>query len=594
MKEFSIIWSLLGAPKRLLCILTLFLAVAVSFAELVTIGSIVPVVMALTDSQGLAGLPDVILLGAERLGVDLNINSRVIIFGFISVLLVSSGLRLLLLYSQTIIAHSIGAEIGKTLFAKTLDQEIDELSSKNSSDLIAAVAQKSNVVVYNVILPFLLLLSSITVLVIVFLTIFTFSAKVAAGIITFVVSLYALIAFPIRILLKRNGIALDKYASRVVNSVQNAFGAIREIILYGLGDTLNREYADSDSKMRKAQALNQFLGGSPKVIVEFFSMATLLLLALSFSRESYQPQEWLIPLLAATAFGAQRMLPVAQQVYLSWSQITGGGAVLKSVTDLLVNVSTERRSYDKTHQICLNQTLKVVDGSIGYGGSEILKDINIEIAKGSWVGILGPSGSGKSSLANVIIGLKNLKTGQLVVDDLPISVANRTDWMRNIALVPQEIYLLDDTLRQNIRFGTHGDKKYSAEDEVEVDSAVEISQLAEFIESLPLGLETRVGENGSMLSGGQKQRVGMARGLYIDRPLIVLDEATSSLDLETEARVLNALKRSSQSYTILMIAHRIETLKFCDTFLVAADNTVREVSNLKECLAYVKKQRESE
>ena len=567
----------------------MLLAVTVSFTELISISSVVPVMMALTNEEGLAGLPSFFSDFASVARFDLNeVSLNTLLLVFLLTLLASTCLRLILLFCQTRLAHSIGAEIGKTLFTKNLNQELDAIFEQNSGELISAVSQKSNVVVYNVILPFLLLVSSCLVLVIVFVTIFFIYPAAALGIIGFIFFVYSLIGLPIRFLLRRNGAELNRNANIVVGKVQDAFGAIREIALYDLSRVLTDEYAKSDQKMRRAQAVNQFLGGAPKVVVEFFAITILLLVAATSLGQSSRIDEYIVPLIAAAAFGAQRMLPVAQQVYLSWSQITGGWDVLTAVTLLLERTSKVCDAVVEHPCITLHREIKIEHGVIGYKNTEVLKNVNISIEQGKWIGVLGPSGSGKSSLADVLMGLKKLQEGIFSVDGERIDGARYDNWRKNIALVPQDIYLFDSTFQENVRFGSQ------ARDDGDVTTndiqarALEISQMRDFIDSLPLGFNSRVGENGSLLSGGQKQRVGFARGLCANRPVLVLDEATSALDLETEERILSSLKGDSQhGHTVIMIAHRKEALKFCDAFLVVADGTIRNFDDLESSLNFI-------
>lgn len=581
MRDFAIIWGLLERPQKLLCFFAALLAVTVSFSELVSIGSVVPVVMALTNEEGLSGLPDVFHSFAKVLSLDLGeVTTTYVLVGFVSALLISTSLRLLLLFLQTRLAHSIGAEIGKTLFLKNLNQDLGAISEQSSAELISAVSQKSNVVVYNVILPFLLLISSILVLFIVFLALFVSFPVAAVGIILFVLVIYLVIALPVRVFLRRNGSALNKNANIVVNKVQDAFGAIREIILYDLVPSLTVAYASSDQKMRRAQAANQFLGGAPKVVVEFVAITTLLVAAALYVDRANRSAEFIIPLLAAAAFGAQRMLPIAQQVYLSWSQITGGWDVLTAVTLMLKRAPGDLSKFSRASGISLDKELSIVDGAIGYRDTEILRNINLKIERGAWVGILGPSGSGKSSLANVLMGLKPLTQGVLKVDDQELGGEQHYGWRDNIALVPQDVYLLDATLRENICFGSHK----SDVDSETIARVCELAHVYDFADSLPLGLNTKVGEDGALLSGGQKQRVGFARGLFVRRPVIILDEATSALDLETEAKILSRIRKMPEQPTVIMIAHRKEALEFCDTFLLVADKTVRGYATLEDCM----------
>jgi ATP-binding cassette subfamily B protein len=254
---------------------------------------------------------------------------------------------------------------------------------------------------------------------------------------------------------------------------------------------------------------------------------------------------------------AQRMLPLMQQCYSSWSIIQSNNQSLGDILDLL---DQPLPTYSE-EKISFNDELKIADVSFRYGEElpYILKNVNLTIKKGSRVGLIGATGAGKSTLIDIIIGLLEPTSGKLLVDGVSIKHGNARGWQINVAHVPQSIFLSDASISENIAFGVPS----NAIDISRVRIAAELAELADFIESLPYKYQTVVGERGARLSGGQRQRIGIARALYKNASVIILDEATSALDGETEKLVMSAIEGLAGNVTLIIIAHRLSTLRAC-------------------------------
>jgi len=250
-----------------------------------------------------------------------------------------------------------------------------------------------------------------------------------------------------------------------------------------------------------------------------------------------------------------------QMSYSSWSAIRGGHATLSDVLELLEQKIRNNRA-DSNQTLLFKKKVSIEKLNFKYNKSKTfsLKDINLEIEKRSIIGFIGETGSGKSTFLDVFMGLLQPSQGIIKVDDIELSDQNISKWRQMISHVPQEIFLADTSILENIAFGV-------PRDEIDIDK-VKISSeralISEMIESLELQYDTTTGERGISLSGGQKQRLGIARALYKNSSIIVLDEATSALDIETEEKVIESIRSLDNSRTILMVAHRLQTLKFCD------------------------------
>ena len=287
-----------------------------------------------------------------------------------------------------------------------------------------------------------------------------------------------------------------------------------------------------------------------------------------------------IPILGALALGAQRLLPVLQQAYGSWTQINSGQASLKDTLELLDQPLPDYVNQSVVQSLPFNDNISLKKLGFRYGEETpyVLKQISFTITKGSRVGFIGTTGSGKSTLLDIVMGLLQPNSGVLEIDGQPITPANQRAWQLHIAHVPQAIFLADSTIEENIAFGV-------PKDQIDCDrvrQAAQQAQIAESIESWPYKYQTFVGERGIRLSGGQRQRIGIARALYKQADVIIFDEATSALDNETELAVMQAIEGLSQDLTLLIIAHRLTTLKNCTRIVELGDGGIKRTGSYQD------------
>ncbi|QJW84100.1 ABC transporter ATP-binding protein [Ramlibacter terrae] len=290
----------------------------------------------------------------------------------------------------------------------------------------------------------------------------------------------------------------------------------------------------------------------------------------------------LLPVPGALAVGAQKLMPLVQQIYNGWSSALGSQASVDNVLDLL---EFEPQPAVEGPGIAFRDEIRLEDVGFHYGGSapaaRVLEGVHLHIRRGEKVGIVGPTGSGKSTLVDLLMGLLSPTAGRFTVDGHEITPANAASWQRHIAHVPQSIYLSDATIAENIAFGLPPAKI----DQARLQRAAATAQIHEHIRGLPDGYATVVGERGARLSGGQRQRIGIARALYKQADVLVLDEATSALDDDTEARLMDALIEVARETTVIMIAHRLTTMKRCDRIVHLERGRVQRLSTYGELMA---------
>jgi ATP-binding cassette subfamily B protein len=316
--------------------------------------------------------------------------------------------------------------------------------------------------------------------------------------------------------------------------------------------------------LRRAQGDNVFIAQSPRFSMEAVGMVLIAVLAFILSRQSVGIAAAL-PVLAALALGAQRLLPALQQVYGAWASIAGSHALLLDTLGLLDQPLPPDASSPRPRPLPFEREIRLEKVRFRYteDGPWVIEDLDLTIAKGARVGLVGGTGSGKSTTLDLLMGLLRPSSGRISIDGQVLEGSSIRAWQAGIAHVPQAIFLADTSLAANIAFGVPEGEI----DRERVRRAAERAQICDFIDSMPAGFESLVGERGVRLSGGQRQRIGIARALYKEATVLVLDEATSALDNSTERSVMDAIEGLSRDLTVIMIAHRLSTVQRCETII---------------------------
>jgi ATP-binding cassette subfamily B protein len=371
-------------------------------------------------------------------------------------------------------------------------------------------------------------------------------------------AVYFLVAVPARVVLRRNSRVVARVQAERIQNVQEGVGGIRDVLLDRAQPIYLRRYAALDRDYRNAQSMTTFLGMMPRFMIEAAGMILIALLAFSFAKREGGLLA-VLPMLGALAIGAQRLMPLLQQIYLAWVQMTGNQHDLVNILDFLDQPVA--RPPERIEPMPFHDRLEMRSLSFSYAedASPAISDVSLTIPAGATIGFVGKTGSGKSTFLDLLMGLLEPRSGSIVVDGKELDELARWSWRANISHVPQAIYLIDGTIAENIAFGLE-------RDEIDMDrvrEAARLALIADHVESLPEQYNSFVGERGQRLSGGQRQRIGIARALYTGRPVLVLDEATSALDTGTETAIMDAIGALNGQRTVIIVAHRLSTLRQC-------------------------------
>jgi ATP-binding cassette, subfamily B, bacterial PglK len=562
--NFSNLWIHITLRRRTQIFLLVLLMFITSIAEVVSIGAVIPFLSVIVDPQNFfnskIATPIIIFFKiSEPSGLIIPFTIVFALAAFIS-----GVLRITLLWAQLRVGHAIGADLSFKIFHSTLHQTYTTHLSLNSSEMIAAITEKTNAVVRSVILPLLMLVSSFLILLTILVGLITYSPFISlSSFFGFGIIYTFIILFNRRRLLKNSHI-INNLISKRIKALQEGLGGIRDVILDNTQSAFSRIYRNADLPLRRAQASNAFLSGSPRYAIEALGLVILAGLTYILSKNGNNIVN-AIPILGVFALGAQRILPLLQQAYSSWSTINGAEAILKDVIKLLnqpLPISTYQK---KSLPLSFKQMIDFNNISFRYSPEMpwVLKNLNFQIKKGDRVGLIGETGSGKSTMVDVLMGLLEASEGELKIDNIKIEHKKYLSWRTNIAHVPQTIFLADASITENIAFGV----PFNQIDHDRVRKAAKMAQISETINNWKEKYEMTIGERGVRLSGGQRQRIGIARALYKQANMIVFDEATSSLDNKTERAVMETIYNLGREITIFIIAHRLTSLSGCDVVM---------------------------
>jgi ATP-binding cassette, subfamily B, bacterial PglK len=555
------LWIYLPKRRQKQFWLILILMILSSLVEIISIGAVLPFLGVLTAPEQVyqhALIQPLIQM------LDISTPNQLVLpvtVLFIISALTAGVIRLTLLYGITRFSFAIGADLSIEIYRRTLYQDYSVHLSRNSSEVINGIITKTNTVIGGVLIPILNLISSALLIIAIV------SVLVSVNIIVAVLSLigflviYLGIVILTRVRIQENSRIIADNSTQMIKSLQEGLNGIRDVLIDNAQKFYCQLYQNADLPLRRASGNNQFINGSPRYAMEAIGMSLIASIAYMLIQKEGGVST-VIPVLGVFALGAQKLLPALQQVYSSYSHIKGANSSFEDVLSLLNQPLSKYVEQSENILIPFKKEIRLKNFSFRYEKSTpwVLKNINLAFNKGERIGIIGGTGSGKSTLIDIIMGLLSPVEGMLSVDNQLINKKNINKWQKHIAHVPQSVYLSDSTIEENIAFGIPKDEINSQL----VKVAAQQAQISDLISGWRDGYKTFVGEQGARLSGGQRQRIGIARALYKKSDVLILDEATSALDNATEQRIMNTVKELSSEITIIIISHKLSTLKDCD------------------------------
>ena len=592
MKIFLRLFDLLHSIEKRNAILLLLLSLIMALLDTAGLVSILPYLTILSN-------PDLIESNymvsnffsfSKIFGVE-NQDQFFLFFGILVFLVFIFSLCFKALTTYAIIRFTQMREysIGKRLVENYLNQPYSWFLNRNSSDLGKNILSEVKNVIERGIGPALNLISQTLVVITILIVLLIVDVFLALTIFFILGTVYLIIFFHMSSKLNNLGKLNIKANQERFTAVGEAFGAAKEVKLGGLEKEYVSRFSTPAIHYGKNTSTMGIILQLPKYLIEGIGFGGVLIIILylisvsgSFSSS--------IPVLTLYVFAGYRLLPAIQQIYASLSSLRSVEPILDMLHSDLQKLKDKNKDKDKDtnlnqgKELSFNEEISIKNLVYNYPfiSSPTLKNINLKIVANERVGIVGPTGCGKTTLIDLILGLLEPTEGHLIVDKEIINRSNLRKWQSMIGYVPQNIYLADQTISQNIAFG----KEIKKINQKEVEAAAKAARLHEFIsKELPMGYDSNVGERGVKLSGGQRQRIGIARALYRKPKLLIMDEATSALDNLTEQAVIKSIDNLEKNITVILIAHRLNTVSECDKIFLMDKGKITSSGNYKELLS---------
>lgn len=582
MKIITKLLFLLSDQEKKKTLILFVLILTMALIDMLGVASILPFIAVLTNSDLLQTnifLSNVFKF-TNNYGLETENQFFILLGALVFILLILSLImKAVTTYAKLRFTQMREYSIAKRLTESYLHQPYSWFLDRHSADLGKSILSEVSAIAGQGIQPMINLIAQVMVVITLLTLLILVDYKIT--IVTCFVFLfsYFVIYHLTRSFIKRIGkerFIANQERFKILNEV---FGSFKEVKLGNLENYFINKFSNPAKIYAKHQSSSQAIGQLPRYVIEAVAFGGLLIVIL-YLLKSQGTFSNSIPIISLFAYAGYRLMPAIQQIYLAITQLRYVGPSLDAIYNDLRKLKLEKIVEDRNDFIFnKNITLNQIHYNYPNTSRTALQNINLEIKAKSKVGIIGSTGSGKTTLVDIILGLLTPQKGLLTVDGKILDENNIRSWQRLISYVPQQIFLVDDTIKANIGFG-FDPGKISQE---KIERAAKIANIHDFIvNELPQQYETIIGENGIRLSGGQRQRIGIARALYFKPKLLVLDEATSALDDQTERKVIEEINNFSKEITIISIAHRLSTLEQCDKIFLIKDGLLKTQGSLEE------------
>ena len=555
---------LLSPSERKQAGLLLLLILTMALLDMIGVASILPFMAVLTnpDIVNTNIILNKIFNSLKIFGIENNQEFLFFLGVLVFILLVVSLLfKAFVTYVQVQFIQMRQYSLGKRLVTGYLQQPYSWFLNRHSADLGSTVLSEVSRVVGSGLKPFMALIASSMVAIAITILLIITDPKLALVVTISLGTAYGIVYKFIRSYLDRIGKESLISNELRFTAISESFGAAKEVKIGGLEETFIKRFSDSSKTFAKHSATSTVINQLPRFALEIVAFGGIMLIILYMMMQTGNFNKTL-PIITLYAFAGYRLMPALQQIYASFTNLAFVGPALDALIEDLKNLKKPETNQD-SGTLLFNKMIKLKNVHYNYPNTArtALKDVSLTIPVKTSVGIIGPTGSGKTTIVDIILGLLEPQKGSIEVDEQIITPKNTRAWQRLIGYVPQHIYLSDDTIAANIAFCINSE---DINQDV-IENVSKIANLHKFvINELPNKYQTKIGERGVRLSGGERQRIGIARALYHNPKLLILDEATSSLDNETEKLVMESVNNLSKGLTIISIAHRLNTVKKCD------------------------------
>ena len=588
------LYEIFTPRERMQAVMVFFASLATAFVQAFGVASIFPFINVVMNSD-IVGQNKWLFLLYNKLNFR-DINSFILFLGIAVFLIVifSGTISAITTWAKTRFTLGKNHSLSRRLLTVYLNQPYEYFLQKNSSELSKNILSEVNQLTSQLLMALFDILINGLMVVVILGMLFIVDVAVTIGAIIFLGGSYGIINYFVKNKLKEIGrgrLEANRGRFRMANE---ALTSIKTTKIMGIESYFLNNYSNYSGKFARYNVFASVVGEIPRYLLEAVAFGGIVFFVILMIAREGKVVEF-IPLLSLYAFAAYRIIPALNRLFNSTATVYYNIAIVDKIYEDMIEITLPKKIQPKPDankpELSFNRNIKLQNIRFSYHDSscEVINNINLTIPKNNVIGLAGPTGCGKTTLVDIILGLLKPQKGKILVDDIEINDENIIIWQRKIGYVPQEIYLSDDSISKNIAFGVP-EKEISDE---QVQYVAQIAAIDNFIENeLPQQYDTIIGERGIRLSGGQRQRIGLARALYRNPEVLVLDEATSSLDGTTEEHVLKAIQSAAHTRTVIMIAHRLNTLKDCDQIYVLEKGSIIGQGKYDELISKNKKFKE--
>lgn len=505
-------------------------------------------------------------------------------------LILSSVISMYTIWKLSLYGTTVGTELADCLYNYYMQQDWLFHASGSSAHLTKQISTEALRVTDTIIQPLLIMNAKVVLTVFILIGMFVYNPLLALSGVMIFAGAYILLYKIVRKRLQANGRNMSQIFTNRFRLMNEGFGGIKDVLLLNRRHDFVERFQESGKHFAYARGANNAISQVPRYFMELIAFGSMIGLVLVLIKLHQGNLGTILPVLALYALAAFKLLPAMQQLYVGIAQIKGNAAAFEAIEDDLTeslksqsNAAQQQNSTESaaTHLLLRNK-ISFNNITFNYPGKPYpaINGLNMTIPANRTIGLVGASGSGKSTAIDLLLGLLPLQQGELCIDDIRINAENKRAWQNTIGFVPQSIFLTEGSIAENVAFGL----SVKDIDLEQVKKAIQLAHLSELVEELPNGLDTKIGERGVKLSGGQRQRIGIARALYIEADILVFDEATSALDGITEKIIMEAIHNFSGQKTIVMIAHRLKTVQKCDIIYLMEKGKITAQGSYSELL----------
>ena len=537
-----------------------------SIIEALNVSLILPMVSIFENISNVENFP---LLKNLMLALDINTREEILKYIALSFILISIICGLTKYFSNKLLFYfssSVESDVREKIFYNNMHQSYEYHLNKNSTEALTIITQKAHFL-FNMLTAYLGILSSLLLILAIAATLFLLKPLITLSLFIFISSIFTLIYFYNKKKISFMSKTISEKQFSITFIFQEAFGFISEILLYSIQNIFIDKFNQSSKTLAKNLAKSRIIGESPRIYLEYILIILFVIFLYYFA--TYSSNNKIdIALISLLGFAALKLLPLSGKIYNYYSTIKSLQNIFEDIMNILKNSNVENKIEKRNiNKITFKNNIKLHNINFTYDNEnkreKVLNNFNFEIKKNSFVGIKGSTGKGKSTLIKILMCLIKPDTGHIEIDGVKLDINNIYSWQNKISILPQKVFLNDSTILENIVLGEDF-KKINFE---KVEESAKIAEVYDFINSLPQKFNEKVGEAGAKLSGGQIKRIGIARTLYRDTEIIILDEPTNELDEDTELKIIKSLNSLKNRKTIVIISHNPEIISLCDQII---------------------------